>query len=108
MIRLIRRHVIICILSRDFGLDRQQISNRVYDGFGDVSDTRSKLLDESVKQVPRPSLDTHMVVVDQSHEILQDLGDVLGMGLKNSTVSDADFHVLEKNCRMREVCDSCS
>ena len=64
------------------------------------------MLDKPVEEIPRPGLDTHMIMVDEAHKILQDLRDILGVRLEDNTVPYTDFHVLKEDSGMREIGDT--
>lgn len=64
------------------------------------------MLDEPVEQVPGSGLDANMIVVDEANKVFQNLRDILRMSFKNNTIPDTDFHVLEDDCRVREISDS--
>lgn len=106
MIRLIRRHVVVCILSGHFGLDWQEVSDRLDNSLGNIADMGAQLFHKAVKQVPRSSLDTHVVVVHESHEILQNLGNVYLVVFEDGAVSNANFHILQHHRRVREAGDA--
>ncbi len=45
-------------------------------------------------------------MMNQSHKVLEDLGDELLVRLEEDTVSDANLHVLEQDSRMGEAGDA--
>jgi hypothetical protein len=106
VVRLVRRHIVVGVFSRDFRLDRQKIADGMDHRLGYVSDLAAELLNETVKEVPRPCLDTNVLVVNQSYKILQDLGNIVGVRFEDYAVANTNLHVLQKNRRMREAGDA--
>jgi len=44
-----------------------------------------------------------MLMMHQANEVVEDLGDVLLLRLKESVIPNANLQVLEKDGRMREI-----
>jgi len=56
------------------------------------------MLDEAEKEIPRPCLDSHVVMVNETHEIFEDRPNMFGVSVEHGRVPDTNLHVLEDDC----------
>jgi hypothetical protein len=58
------------------------------------------MLHEAVEEIPRAYADSNMIVVDEAHELFQNLWNIPGLILKKRAISDTYFHILELDRRV--------
>jgi len=103
VVGFVRGHIIVCVLARHFSLDWQQIADGSNDCLGQVANLCSQSGHEAREQVPGPGSYSDMLMMHQANEVVEDLGDVLLLRLKESVIPNANLQVLEKDGRMREI-----
>ena len=107
MIRLIRGHIVLRIGAWDLSLDREKVTDRLNHGLRYVAHLGSQLLHEPEEKIPRSGSDPRVLVVNEVNEVFEYRSDILVVPLEEGMVTDANLHVLEKNCWMGEVRNAC-
>ncbi len=63
--------------------------------------------DESMEEVPGSCSDPNVIMVYQCDEMFQNLSDINSLRLEERAISDTDFHILELDCWVGKVRNTC-